>query len=187
MIRISNYSYADVVELLARLPKDLDTVVDLGAGKRDSPVSLQVAQIPCKHLISVEAFDPYISYLLLSNPIADTHDVVKAHITHSNYKVKECDLVLMIDVIEHLENEEALKLIEHLQSVAKRIVIFTVVGDTVGYSNHDMDNSLQEHKSAWYPENFEDLGFEVTVYEDFHHHLGDGHVDAMWAVWKRGD
>jgi len=184
MIRVTDYSYADATELLARLPKDLGTVYDLGAGKRDSPVSLQVAQIECEHLKSVEAFDPYIQILLGIKVKAEVHDVVKAHLTHSNYQVGNCDLVLMIDVIEHLENEEALELIEYLQSVSKNILIFTVEGDTLGYSNHDMDNPLQEHKSVWYAEDFEDLGFEVTVYENFHTHLGNGHVGAIWASWK---
>jgi hypothetical protein len=184
MLRVADYSYADAVELLARIPYSLGTVVDLGAGKRDSPVSLQVAQIVCDHLISVEAFEPYIQILLGIKTKAKVHDVVKAHITHSNYKVKNCDLVLLIDVIEHLEKEEALELLHYLKEVAKSLVIFTVEGDTLGYSNKDMENPLQEHKSIWTAEEFEEMGFEVTVYENFHNHLGNGHVGAIWAVWK---
>ena len=183
MIRVFDYSYADATELLARLPKDLGTVVDLGAGKRDSPVSLQVAQIPCEHLISIEAFEPYLQILLGIKVAAKSHDVVKAYITHSNYKLRECDLVLMIDVIEHLEKAEALELLDYLKTVAKCIVIFTPSGDTIGYTNNDMGNPLQEHKSMWFAHDFEDLAFEVTVYENFHSHLGNGHVGGMWAKW----
>jgi len=183
MIRITDYSYADAVELLARLPKDLGLVYDLGAGKRDSPVSLQVAQIGCKHLVSVEAFDPYIQILLGIKTKAETHDVVKAHITNSNYKLRENDLVLMIDVIEHLEEEDALELLDYLKTITKCIIIFTPEGDTLGFSNNDMDNPLQEHKSIWTADEFEELAFEVTVYENFHTHLGNGHVGGMWAKW----
>ena len=50
-----------------------------------------------------------------------------------------------------------------------------------------MGNPLQEHKSIWTAEEFEEMGFEVTVYENFHNHLGNGHVGAIWAVWKSGE
>jgi len=187
MIRVSDYSYADATQLLARLPKDLNVVYDLGAGKRDSPVSLQVAEIECEQLISIEPFDPYIPFLLTTRVAAKHHDVVRANLIKSNYKIKECSLAIMIDVIEHLEKEDALGLLSHLKSVSKNIVIFTVDGDTLGYSNNEMENPLQEHKSIWTAKEFEEMGFEVTVYENFHNHLGNGHVGAIWAVWKSSE
>jgi len=182
--RIRHYVYADVVDLLGRIPTELDKVYDLGAGKRDNPISIQVRDIKCNHLISVEAFEPYIDILLHAGNSAKTHDVVLAHITNSNYKVKECDLVIMTDVIEHLTKSEALGLISHLKSVAKNIVIFTPEGDTIGYSNNDMGNKLQLHQSAWTTDEFEALGFDVTVYEEFHIHVKDFPVGAMWATWS---
>lgn len=179
---IENYKYEEAVELLSRLPENLGTVYDLGAGKRDSPVSLQIKKLKCGHLISVEPFQPYIEFLLHGGNSADVHDVVSAHLTHSNFKVGACDLVLLIDVIEHLDKKGAIELLAHLQRKAKNIVIFAPEGDTVGYTNSDMGNPLQEHKSAWIGEEFESLGFDVTVYRKFHAHLGD--VSAMWAIWK---
>jgi len=181
--RIRHYVYADVVDLLGRIPKELDRVVDLGAGKRDNPISLQVREIVCNHLISVEAFEPYIDFLLKAGNKAKTHDVVLAHITKSNFKVKECDLVIMLDVIEHLPKSEALELLDFLKTKAKNILIFTPEGDTLGYTNGDMGNKLQEHLSAWEAQEFVDLGFDVTVYEQFHTHVKDYPIGAMWASW----
>lgn len=185
MTKVETYTYEEATNLLGRLPKDLNIVHDLGAGKRDSPVSLQVNQIECEHLVSVEAFEPYLQILLATKPKAKIHDVVKAHLVNSNYKVKNSDLVLMIDVIEHLEKSDALELIAYLKGASKSIVIFTPEGDTIGYSNHDMENPLQEHKSMWSGEDFEALGFDVTVYEKFHTHLGNGQVGAIWATWNQ--
>ena len=181
--RVRHYVYADVVDLLGRIPTELDVVYDLGAGKRDNPISLQVREIMCNYLISVEAFEPYIDFLLKSGNKAKSHDVVLAHLTNSNYKVKVCDLVIMLDVIEHLPKDEALELITYLKTKAKTILIFTPEGDTIGYSNGDMGNELQSHLSGWTAEEFELLGFDVVVYEQFHTHVKDYPIGAMWATW----
>ena len=182
---ITDWKYDEATNLLGRLPSNLNVVADLGAGRRDNPVSLQVREIQCKHLISVEAFEPYLELLLRRSPIAGTHDVVHANLINSNYKLRSCDLVLLLDVIEHLGKEEALELLDYLKTIAKCIVIFTPVGDTIGYTNGDMGNPLQEHKSAWTADEFEEMAFEVTVYEKFHVHLGD--IGAMWAIWKSNE
>lgn len=183
-MRIKEYTYEEATDLLGRLNWPLDVVVDLGAGKRDSPISEQVKKIKCNHLISVEAFEPYLEVLLHAEHNALIHDVVKAHIIGSYYKIPSCDLVLMIDVIEHLDKLDALNLIDELKKKTKMIILFTPEGDTIGYSNHDMGNALQEHKSAWLPDELESLGFSVSVYEDFHTHVKDYPVSAMWAVWS---
>ena len=181
---VNNWTYAEATELLGRLPKNIDVLADLGAGKRDNAVSSQVSKIVCNHLITVEKFEPYLEILLHCKHTAKTHDVVHADITmKSNYKLPKCDVVLMLDVIEHLIKPDALELLDYLKTITAHIIIFTPVGDTIGYTNNDSGNPLQAHLSAWTPEEFEALGFEVTVYEKFHAHLGN--IGAMWCTWKR--
>ena len=184
--RIGTYTYAEATNLLKWFPDNPTKVVDLGAGKRDSPISEQMKQLECEWLISLEAFDPYLEFLLHGGHKAKLHDVIKHKIETYRFP-KDTDVVVMIDVIEHLTKEDALALLARAMEVdsLRSIILFTVVGDTVGYSNHDMGNELQEHKSAWSAEEFEDLGFEVTVYDDFHTHVKDVPVSAMWAIWKK--
>ena len=183
--KLGQYTFQEATNLLHKIKPNPRKVVDLGAGKRDSPVSEQIKKLRCEHLVSVEAFEAYLPHLLHGGNSAKTHDVVHAHIVHSNYKVPECDVVLMIDVIEHLKKEDALELLEYLKTKANQIVLFTPEGDTIGYSSGDMGNVLQEHLSAWTPESLEALGFEVEVFEDFHTHVKDYPIGVIWAIWNK--
>jgi hypothetical protein len=186
MNRITNYTYEEAANLLKYFPEKPMKVVDLGAGKRDSPISEQMKRLDCDWLISLEAFEPYLEFLLHGGHKARLHDVIKHKIETYRFP-RDTDVVVMVDVIEHLEEEEALDLIERAQNTpsVRTIIIFTPEGDTIGYSNHDMGNELQEHKSAWFGYEFEDLGFDVTIYENFHTHVKDRPIGAIWAVWNR--
>jgi hypothetical protein len=48
-----------------------------------------------------------------------------------------------------------------------------------------MGNELQEHKSAWHGNELAELGFDVTIYENFHTHVKDHPIGAIWAIWRR--
>ena len=58
-----------------------------------------------------------------------------------------------MEVIEHLEKEEAIRLIEDMEKIArKKIIITTPVGFL---ENYEADGNLyQTHKSGFYPEDF---------------------------------
>jgi len=183
--RRKKYNYDEATDLKSWLwdIEEDSVVVDLGAGKRDSPISSQIAGIKCGKLVSVEAFEPYTLFLHGASS-AKKHEVVVQDVL--DYKFTEqVDAVLLIDVIEHLRREDALALIHVMKAYANKIVIFTPEGDTIGYSNHDMGNKLQEHLSAWSAEDFESLGFDVVVYEDFHTHVKEYPIGAIWAVFNK--
>jgi len=184
-MRISDYDYKEATDLGKYYNGlgHLGTIVDLGAGKRDSPISFQIASLKCDKLISVEAFQPYTLFLEGASS-ADAHIIVNQNIMDFIFP-DNVDLVLLIDVIEHLKKEEALALIDVLKANSRWIVIFTPEGDTVGYSNKDSGNILQEHLSAWSADEVESLGFEVTVYEKFHTHVKDEPIGAMWAIYNK--
>ncbi|MCP4475627.1 MAG: class I SAM-dependent methyltransferase [Gammaproteobacteria bacterium] len=72
------------------------------------------------------------------------------------------DSIFLLDVIEHLEKEEGLKVLKEMERVAReQIIIFTPLGfmpqhmesgelDAWGLSG----TSVQEHRSGWEPEEF---------------------------------
>lgn len=185
--RTTTYQYEQATDLLKFFDRpNYGTVVDLGAGLRDGPVSLQICAIPADKLISVEAFGPYIPYLQSVPVLAKTHEIVQANI--NNYAIPECDAVLMLDVLEHLTKDEGLALLARLKAAAGMIVVFIPLEDTTGYAN-DFKNlgnmEMQTHKSAWYAEELDKLGFDVDVYVAFHSHVVPGRTtDAAFAVWK---
>ena len=84
------------------------------------------------------------------------------------------DCVMAIDIIEHFEMEDALHVLKMCEEVAKHAVLcFIPVGNHP--QNHDprgYDNPLNDHKSTWYPENMEALGYTVFFDPDFHHEPG---------------
>ena len=64
------------------------------------------------------------------------------------YKKKSFDACVAIDVIEHFNKKDALKLIKDMEAIAKnKVVLLTPNGF---YEQHDYDgNPHQVHKSGW--------------------------------------
>lgn len=90
------------------------------------------------------------------------------------------ETIFLLDVIEHLEKDTALKLLKETeQIVTKQIVLFTPLGFIE--QNHETDKDAwgldggkwQEHKSGWLPEDFGE-GWEFFICEDFHTHDNEG-------------
>lgn len=90
------------------------------------------------------------------------------------------ETIFLLNVIEHLEKDTALKLLKETQKiVTKQIVIFTPLGFIEQNRETDKDawgldgGKWQEHKSGWLPEDFGE-GWEFFVCEDFYTHDNEG-------------
>lgn len=69
-----------------------------------------------------------------------------------NVKYNKYDLVLMLDVIEHLTKEEGLKIIKSILKTCKCLVVRTPYG---WRPQRDLDNNIYNvHKSSWFPSEF---------------------------------
>jgi len=92
------------------------------------------------------------------------------------------DLVLMIDVIEHMTMADGEDLIKEAKRIAKKIILFTPEGDlpqhpnesTIainrGYGTDFESNPYQGHKSGWSIGDLENQDF---------------HVRALWTLGER--
>ena len=76
------------------------------------------------------------------------------------FKNKSFDVVVSVDVIEHLTKKEALSMIRSMEKIAKkRIVIMTPNGF---YPQSTLfGNPHQVHKSGWYVADLENLGYKT--------------------------
>lgn len=93
------------------------------------------------------------------------------------------DLVIAIDVIEHLAESDAIGAIKEMKRITKKkVCLFTPLG--IHPQAAFKDNPLQEHRSTWYPMDLEDLGFEVHVWPVFHR-VRNANPAAMWAEWSK--
>lgn len=76
------------------------------------------------------------------------------------FRAGAVDAVVALDVIEHLERDEAFELVARLERVARRrVVIFTPNG-FVPQPGTD-ENPWQEHRSGFGPEDMHRLGYRV--------------------------
>lgn len=134
---------------------DLDSVLDLGCGS-NSPLSRIRKTF---YSVGVDIFEPSIE------------ESKKAKI-HHEYKVgnvldidkyfvkKSFDVVVALDLIEHLEKEDGLLLINKMEMIAKKkIVILTPNGFT--HQDAYGNNPYQVHRSSWEKQEFKQHGFTV--------------------------
>ena len=140
------------IEYMKRELSNCNIVLDLGCGY-NSP--LQYCEISFS--VGVELFEPYLEK---SKKKGIHNEYIKADIRKVELKPKSFDAVVLLDVLEHLMEEEGYKVIKKMGKWArKKIIIFTPNGLVYqdGYDN----NPLQEHKSGWSVEKLEKLGFKV--------------------------
>nr|WP_140413618.1 hypothetical protein [Marininema halotolerans] len=105
--------------------------------------------------------------------------------------------VLFNDSLEHFDKEEATKLLEMAERIArKRVVVFTPRG-FFHQQNYDFfqlgGEQFQAHRSGWEVEDFINRGYTVTLFKGFHDNrnlsfiksYGKDHppIDAILA-WK---
>lgn len=77
------------------------------------------------------------------------------------FKPKSFDCVITIDVIEHLDKKEAIKVINKMEKIARKHV---VIQTTNGYLKQDMveGNIYQIHKCGFEVDEFRKLGYKVV-------------------------
>jgi hypothetical protein len=184
------FCFEDGAEVAGRLRErfgDLTALsaIDLGCGPVATPVARAVFDIPWQSLVSVEAFAPYLEELRGKQAAAAAHRILAMDINDAIASIPdgEIDVVLMIDVLEHLPRGRALRLLTRLERFARLgVAIFSPVGDV---PQDAIDgNELQRHRSTWQPEDWLRLGYDVEVYNAFHGQLTPP-ADAAWALKKK--
>ncbi len=104
----------------------------------------------------------------------------------TEFSPKSVDCITGFDIVEHLEKNSAIKLLEKCEIIAKKIILlFVPIG--IHPQNKDpwgMDNDYhQTHKSTWYVEDLENLGYEVNYYPEWHKNLSSNKSKgAAWCI-----
>ena len=150
----------------AVLPSVVDFHLDVGTGGKFRFESL----VHSKHSLYND-IDPALE--LISTPCFFGNNLLLSVFL----KEKLFDLITCFDVIEHLKKEDGYKLIENLEKLSnKTIVFFTPIGDiAIGQSKIQ----YHVHLSGWKPEEFAKLGYQCWVFPNFHKRFGYG---AFFAI-----
>ncbi len=76
------------------------------------------------------------------------------------FKPKSFDIVVALDVIEHLAKDDGFMLLRHMEQLARqKVIIFTPTGFL--HQPPSEDNPYQEHLSGWTPREMRREGFSV--------------------------
>jgi len=107
--------------------------------------------------VGVDIFEPAIREAQRQ----ESHDgYVLCDVQQLPFRGKSFDIVLCMEVLEHLERNEGAILLQMLEEIARRQVIITT---PVGQYKQDAfnGNPYQQHKSVWSPSELKRLGFKV--------------------------
>ena len=86
--------------------------------------------------------------------------LIRSDITKIKFKEKSFDCIICLQVVEHLNKKDALKIIEDLQRYArKQIIISTPIGELI--QGRVGTNIHQTHKSFFTAKYFQNMGFTV--------------------------
>ena len=135
------------------------SVLDVGCGAGDSMAFVRTLVAPTALTVGVDIFTPY---LRLAEQ-AGNHDLlVKSDVRRLPFADKSFDVVICLEVVEHLDKEEAKALISDMERIARDKVVMSVpVGS---HEQHEYDeNPYQEHRSTWKLEELKEMGFRVRI------------------------
>jgi len=119
-------------------------------------------------LLSVKGFkvtgvDVTLEYLQTASVLGDYEELFKRDFEKDSlldtFKVGVFDTVLCVEVLEHLKKQTGLKLLREMAALGGRVVVTT----PCGFYPFTGSCYADTHKSGWYREDFEALGYKVTV------------------------
>lgn len=133
-----------------------ETVLDLGCG-RASPVGDLKGELT--RSVGVD-LDPRSIAESRSAGLHHEYECADVLGVLDRFGPRSFDCVTALDLIEHLPKPDGWRLLEAMESVARRkVVVFTPNG-FLPQAQYD-DNALQEHLSGWTPDEFEQRGYRV--------------------------
>lgn len=144
-------------QLLLRsvFPRGKWKVLDLGCG---SGIAGELFNGNHKHeFTGVDIFDPYLKKCKQKGFYNKT---CKEDLTKIKLKPKSYDVVLLLQVLEHLDKKDSRTLLKKTFKATRRAVIVSVPNGDCIQEEYDQ-NSFHIHKSTWDPKDLEKLGFKV--------------------------
>src|SRR4030042_5900547 len=160
--KISRIYYDIITKLYI---KNATAILDIGCGTR--PQQFIKPTIHC-------CVDPYKPYLEKINKTTDRIWIMIngdwSYAINDSMIKSEIDSVFLLDVIEHLDKEESIKLLKETEKlVREQIIIYTPMGFFEQKETPDGKDAwgmngteFQKHKSGWYPSDFGE-GWTVWV------------------------
>jgi len=141
------------------IPNNSRTFVDVGCGYGSIGYLLRVHLLMSRikgELIGLDVSREYFQHLTQSN----VYDhLVLASASALPFKDKEIDVSLSIEVIEHLDKREAIRMLQELDRITKKRAILTTPNGF--HQVFEALNIYEIHRSGWTPSELKKFGFKV--------------------------
>lgn len=138
---------------------EIVSILDAACG-----LSLKSKYIPAQIRVGVDIYEEYFKHIESDVPyVVLKYDIRKLR---EIFMPKSFDLVIALDVMEHLEKQESLDVLRQCEEIARKAVI---IETPRGYIPTNMDilghggDEWQTHRSGWEPEEFEVLGYKTVI------------------------
>jgi predicted TPR repeat methyltransferase len=132
------------------------SLLDVGCGS-DSPVKQFSKKL--KYSVGIDGFQPSIDKSRAKG-IHSAYHLGNVLETGEIFPENSFDCVVALDLVEHLEKEDGLKLIADMEKIArKKVIIFTPTGfqEQRAYDG----NEYQIHRSGWEVDEMKNMGYRV--------------------------
>jgi hypothetical protein len=159
------------VREMARILSDCRSCLDIGCGAV-SPVQW----LDFDHTVGLEAHAPTLERARE----ARTHSEFRsgrAEEIGTLFSENQFDCVVALDLLEHLQKEEGLNLIDAMDRIASKRILFFTPNGYLEQESHD--NDLQEHLSGWDSAEMHHLGFKVIGMHGHRTLRGSGHKQRI--------
>ena len=130
-------------------------------GKKTIPANLD-----CKMMVGVDIWGKYLE------KNKDRYVVLKTNVENTGiFLDNSFDVVISLDVLEHIEEETSIRLLNEMERIArKKVIIYTPKQFELNEKNEENawemgENPFQLHKSLIKPEIFEKRGYKVIFPE----------------------
>lgn len=169
--------YPDVpeaIDLRKRIfPKGMK-VLNVGVGPGDSWLAKQLPHLEFKRLDHIDVHEPYI-FKAREIPWAAEEVRFRVGDITNGTDFSDYDMVFFFDVIEHLEKDDALRI---LNTPVKKL-LFVPLETTPRENQHGVES--QEHRSFWTEEELNGLGLKTQRIRDFMRRRDGTMMDSVWA------
>lgn len=129
------------------------TLADVGCGDGETMRLLDASNR--LRSVGIDIFRPYLERCRGR----DSHTyLVQADVRHIPLRNKSCDVVLCLEVCEHLTKEEGLALVRELERIAKQMIIVSTPVGRYDQGSRD-ENPHWAHQSRWEPSDFAAMGY----------------------------
>lgn len=137
------------------IDKQTRSILDIGCA--DGDMMGFISNRKRFYSVGVDIYRPY----LREGKKAKTHNEnILCDARKLPFKDESFDVVLFLEVLEHLEKEEGLKVIQDVERIARRQVI---ISTPVAFAKQKVygENPHQEHRSFWNPIEMRQRGYKV--------------------------